>query len=112
MEDRKITIDRLSLDGSYRSLVEDGSKKSTIRYGYVLIQDVILPLFYGKAEQAGMVQVEKVDYTRTFASLTHDDASTNGFESLEQLKTALTKIYPTITDQSRCTIIYFSPVRQ
>ncbi len=100
-------IDHLHFHEKYRDLVVQRRKTSTVRLGHVLPNALTLPLVFGDLPQHEKGQIEKLDYTKTFADLTEEDARTDGFESLARLKSDLKIFYPDIAAEAPCTILYF-----
>jgi hypothetical protein len=95
----------LPLYDQYLEWLRDGRKVTTIRFrrGAVEIpSDTRLPLFETKdfspgdrSTPADTVQIHGVRY-RVFGELTDEDARRDGFEGLDDMRTALGRIYPTL----------------
>ncbi|WP_266204962.1 ASCH domain-containing protein [Pontibacter kalidii] len=100
-------INHLHFHEKYLELVRKRQKTSTVRLGYVLPNAIQLPLVFGDLTLPEKAQIEKLDFTKSFADLNEADALTDGFESLETLRADLKVFYPDITADDRCTIIYF-----
>ena len=86
-----------------------GLKKSTIRYGIVLVKDKFVPIESNKREI--IVKVSKVDYSKSFEDLDEKDAINDGFKSLSELRAKLKSFYPNISINDPITIITFENVR-
>lgn len=95
----------LKLSAKYLELVLSGKKTSTIRRKFVLFSEVVIPII--SAGKQILVKIEKLDYSKTFADLTDEDARSDGFDSIEILRSELKNFYTDITDDYPMTIIHF-----
>lgn len=103
---RRYTADHLKLVDKFHDLVSEGKKTSTIRLGFVFINNESLTLtFVQKPELT--IKILKIDYSKCLKDITDSDAVKDGFENSESLKNELLKFYPNITDDSQVTIFYF-----
>jgi len=105
-EIRKYVARNIKLKDKYYVLTKEGNKISTIRFGYVLLADVFLDLIFDTQPPLKIV-IKKIDYGKTFGTISKDDAINDGYSSLAELKSDIKKYYPTIQDTSPITIIYF-----
>lgn len=103
----------LPLYGPYLEWLREGRKVTTIRYrrnAVELPSFSQLPLFetedFGVGDRSNptaVVSIERMRY-QIFGELTEDDARRDGFESLEHMRTDLSKIYSALTDSDWVTI--------
>ena len=93
----------------YIDLILTGLKKSTIRYGIVLVKDKFVTIESNKREI--IVKISKIDYSKLFDDLDEKDAVNDGFKSLSELREKLKTFYPQISTDDPITIINFEKVR-
>jgi hypothetical protein len=105
---RKYVAKRIKLLDEFIDLVLDGKKVSTIRYGFVFITDVLMPLVSERREL--IVKILSIDYSKCYGDLDEKDARNDGFNSLNDLKRQINKIYPYINEKDPITIINFKKV--
>lgn len=94
----------LRLRSEFFDVVRRGQKCSTIRAGRRNFK--VGPLILQSNFDTLTVQVTEVVYKK-LGELTQDDAQTDGFVTLEELRTTLKKIYPNLHKNSTVTLIYF-----
>jgi len=111
IENRKYVAKSLRLKDVYYDDVLRRKKISTIRFGQVLFNDVLIELTF-ESKPALKINIQKIDYSKTFASISEGDAINDGYDSLLNLKNDLKKYYPNIQDNSPITIIYFQLIDQ
>jgi hypothetical protein len=102
---RRYTASQFKLIDRFFELVLSGEKTSTIRYGFVFVTNELLPLCSGARRL--FIRILKIDYTKTFASLRDEDAVSDGFQSVEQLRSELLRFYPHIQPEDPVTIFHF-----
>ena len=100
-------IPSLSLFPKYMKRVKDGTKSSTIRAGTKSIETSLL-LLKSRSDEI-LVRVTDIEAKR-FEELTEQDAQTDGFKSLRELRRALKDIYPSIVNKSMTSVIHFERV--
>lgn len=88
-------------------LVRNGAKRSTIRAGSRQIAKGLATLV--SERDSIPIMITKVE-NKDFGVLSDQDARTDGFENACDLKTALLRFYPSLTDGSPVTIVFFEPV--
>lgn len=97
---------RIRLKPEYMPLVAEGRKRSTVRAGLVKIEpgaaEVVSGLSTLPIQVTGMV-VKRLD------ELGDDDARTDGFDSLFELRQALRRFYPGLGEGDPVSIVYFEP---
>lgn len=103
---RKIIAKSISLKDIYFEFVLAKKKISTIRYGYVMFNDVVTTLTFNSKPSIKIV-IKKIDYSKTFCDIDNADAENDGYDSLDKLKMDIRKYYPEIEEDSPLTIIYF-----
>ena len=106
---RKYVAKSISLKDIYYDLVLAKKKTSTIRYGYVLFNDIETTLTFGSKPTLNVV-IKKLDYSKTYGTIDNKDAEKDGYKSLEELKNDIKKYYPEIKEDSPLTIIHFDIV--
>lgn len=94
----------LRLRPEFFDAVRRGKKCSTIRAGRRNFKAG--PLTLQSDFDTLTVQVTEVIYKK-LGELTHDDAQTDGFATLEELRATLKKFYPNLHENSSVTLIYF-----
>lgn len=94
----------IRLKAQYFPLVEQGLKRSTIRAG--MKPQPIGPADLIAGEKCISVDITAVELKR-FAELTEKDAKTDGFQTLAELKEALTGFYPNISVDDFVSILHF-----
>ncbi|MCD6563594.1 MAG: ASCH domain-containing protein [Thermoproteales archaeon] len=94
----------------YVKKILEGRKTTTIRKGILsLSHDTVYLESNGKIY--GRLALKSVRYTK-LSNLRESDAKADGFKNLDELKNALTDIYPDIKDDDWVTIIKFQPINQ
>jgi hypothetical protein len=109
------------LYGKYLEWLREGEKSTTIRFrkgGVELPKKAVLPLFetsdfsVGQRDQAAaMVRIRWIRYQR-FGELTAEDASKDGFRSLDEMLAAFKEIYPNLRPKDWVTIYGISLVSE
>lgn len=107
MEIRKKIINQLALMDEYLSLVKEGIKTSTVRFGYNFIDDARIKLIGVETREEILVRFEKLEIIK-YEELTAEHAIKDGFLSLEELQQALVGFYGNIPNDYPVTIIHFS----
>lgn len=95
---------RIGLKPVFFPLVENGTKRSTIRAGAK--QGLVGPAMLVGGEHAIPVDITEVDVKR-FAELTEGDAHRDGFASLSELRDVLTGFYPNLSADDQVSILHF-----
>lgn len=103
---RKYTAKSLGLKDIYYELVISKRKISTIRFGFVFFNDITTLLTFSNNPSID-IKIKRIDYSKTFGDLNETDAKSDGYDSLDNLKTDIRKYYPTIENTSPMTIVYF-----
>lgn len=98
-------VDKLTFRPEFMPLILNGKKTSTIRMGLISVASVHIRLISGLYALDAIIDM--IDYRKTLSDLTEQDASTDGFESLDDLRQAIKRIYPSASDASRITILHF-----
>ncbi len=98
---------RLRLLPEFVAAVRRGEKRSTIRKGRHAFPLGLVLL--ESDTQCLAVNVTKVLHTR-FCDLAVEDARSDGFKNLDELRKALLAIYPNLRDKSVLTVIHFQPL--
>ncbi len=75
---------------TYFDAIRSGAKTTTLRYW---CRKQVLPGSMHKVRGLGVVQIDEVKCVEE-DSLTHHDALSDGFESLDKLKESLREMYP------------------
>lgn len=101
---RKSAAQTLSISTKYLPAIRSGRKCTTIRRGRPSISKGLLLLT--SRTDVVPVNVTQVKSTR-FKSLTEENAHKDGFRNLSELKIALLKHYPNLSDNSWVTIVSF-----
>lgn len=103
----------LPLYGEYLNWLREGRKVTTIRLRKGAVEvpfSSILPLFetvdFGPGDRSRPTEYVKISALRyhRWGELSADDAMRDGFESIGDMRSALTKIYPQITDEDWVTV--------
>lgn len=103
-------MDRINFDSEFIPLILKGEKKTTIRKGirsYPVGKVVELTV---NNEPVALAKVRKVVVKRS-SELTDEDARLDGFESRDELISALKKIYGDIGDSEFVTIVHFEVLK-
>lgn len=95
----------LRLTSDMFDLVATGRKSSTVRRGQVLFEALRIPLISG--ERHLPVRILRLDYSKTVADLSEDDASRDGFSSRSELLSTLHRFYPDLADDEPVTVVHF-----
>ena len=103
---RRYTTDNLKMVDKFYSAVLNNLKTSTIRLGYVFFTDEKLTLSFQNKPDI-IVKINRINYSKSFKDLNEEDAITDGFTNLVELKTKLLNFYPNIKENSQLTIISF-----
>lgn len=98
----------LSFDPKYYDQVINKQKTSTVRYGILLPTEVEIKLNFGFSNDVIKAKISKIDFSYLFDELNEKVARTDGFETVKDLKKALSKHYPFIESDSKVTVIYFN----
>lgn len=110
----------LPLYGEYLNWVREGRKVTTIRLRKGAVEvpfSSVLPLFetadFGPGDRSRPTEYVKVSALRyhRWGDLSADDAKRDGFKSYEDMRQALTKIYPHITDEDWVTVYDISLIQ-
>ncbi len=103
---RQYIAKSLRLKDIYFEDIIQGKKVSTIRFGYVIFNDLVIDL---KFDEKPMIKVSitKIDYSKTFETITQDDAVSDGYDSVLSLLEDLRRYYPDIQETSPVTICHF-----
>jgi len=102
-------MNKLLLQDNFLKMVEDGIKTVTVRKGIRYIKDTPILMFEGLDNKKEItVLVKNIEYLK-FSELNVYIAEQEGM-SLLFLKKVLKDIYPDITDETYCTIIYFEVI--
>ncbi len=105
------------LYGEYLDWLKEGRKVTTIRFRKDAVEfpATYAPQLFGTADyeltrtgEKLLIYVQGIEYKR-FGDLTIDDALRDGFRSYDEMRTALTTIYPSLDDESWVTIYSISP---
>jgi ASCH domain len=100
-------VSELNLHTDYLSLVLSGQKRSTVRKGVRKIDGPLADLVAGSAR----VRVLLTDCAvKAFCELSLADAQRDGFRSLSELESALSRFYPSLSPSDPVTIIGFTTV--
>lgn len=100
----------LMLRGKYAEKILSGNKTTTIRRGRVKVASKNILIHSGGRIIA---RAEIVDIKiKRFKDLTDNDARLDGFENKEDLKNELRRIYPSIKEHDKVTIIKFRVVER
>ena len=103
----------LPLYGEYLNWVREGRKVTTIRLRKGAVEvpfSSVLPLFetadFGPGDRSRPTEYVKVSALRyhRWGELSAEDAKRDGFKSYDDMRQALTKIYPHITDEDWVTV--------
>jgi cytidine deaminase len=100
-----MTLPRIGLKPAFFALVENGSKRSTIRAGAK--SNVVGPATLVGGDFAVPVEITSVEIKR-FADLTDVDAERDGFATLAELKEVLVTFYPSLGEDDPVSILHFS----
>jgi hypothetical protein len=103
---RKYTANDLNLSDQFYASILNKTKTSTIRLGFVFFVNEILPLKFEKKPDV-IIKIKHIDYDRCLKDLKEEDAITDGFNNLSELKNALLNFYPDIDENSEFTIVHF-----
>jgi hypothetical protein len=95
---------QLLLKSEFIPLVRAGAKRSTVRAGLRQIDPGPAEIVSGTVRIP--VRVTLVEY-KTFGSLTHADAVSDGFSSRDDLHRALRAFYPELDDDDAVSVIHF-----
>ena len=97
-------MDEVKFKKEYYPLIRDGVKTQTLRLARKRLDvhegDVVAAVFPGLDDVVVLIKIIKVGY-KQFKSLTLEDATLEGFDSLADLKNELYKIYPIINKWDR-----------
>lgn len=98
----------LMVRGKYAEKILSGTKTATIRRGKVKVvsKDILIHSGGKIIARAEIVDVK----VKRFKDLTDDDARLDGFKNKEDLKKELRRIYPSIKEHDKVTIIKFRVV--
>jgi carbamoyltransferase len=103
----------LPLYGEYLNWLREGRKVTTIRLRKGAVEvpfSSVLPLFetadFGPGDRSRPTEYVKISALRyhRWGELSADDAMRDGFKSFDDMRSALTKIYPRITDEDWVTV--------
>lgn len=103
----------LPLYGEYLSWLREGRKVTTIRLRKGAVEvpfSSVLPLFetadFGPGDRSRPTEYVKISALRyhRWGELSAEDAMRDGFKSYDDMRKALTKIYPNITDEDWVTV--------
>jgi len=97
----------LRLHPDFLSALIEGRKTTTVRAGWRDLSSG--PAVVETGRQSIEVLVTGVRHCR-YADLTLEDAKRDGFESLEQLRSALRRFYPNLSDGSAVSVIGLKPL--
>jgi|Deesub1362B_J571_1020462.scaffolds.fasta_scaffold00316_27 hypothetical protein len=100
-------MDRINFDAEYVAQILAGTKRTTVRKGIRNYSGIAELTCEGEAFTK--VRINKVLVKRV-GQLKEKDAIEDGFESVDELKTALRRIYGSLEDDDFITIVYFEPV--
>ena len=98
---------RIGLKPEYLPLVAAGRKRSTIRAGAK--PDLVGPALLVAGPESLSVEIASVDVKR-LAELDQIDAERDGFDSLAELRAALARFYPTLSEDDAVSILHFAAV--
>jgi hypothetical protein len=104
--DRTFTFKRqIKVSSNDLHLARKGIKVCTIRLGKVSVASTDMILSDGR--ESMLIKVTEVDSGRVYSELTDTDARLEGFSSLEELHSDLSRYYPRIDPRQPMTIIKF-----
>lgn len=98
------TLARMRLLPEYIEAIREGRKTTTIRIGKRGV--ATSELIFESVADSIKVQVLSI-YYRKFSELTEADAQKDGFNTLQELETALNAFYPNIKPHTWFTVIEF-----
>lgn len=96
-------IDEIKFNKKYYPLIRDGYKTQTMRLARKRLDvregDIVNAVFPGLDEKV-KIQIQKIGY-KQFKSINKNDAEREGYDSINDLKNDLLKIYPTLNQFDR-----------
>lgn len=102
-------VGELLFEDSFFSLISDGKKTSTIFYDDYQYTRGYYNAYDNEKKHCILLRVCTIQSTK-FKELTDENAITEGFSSLQELKDRLMRFHPDLVDESQLTIIYFREV--
>ena len=109
LEPRKYTASSLKLLDKFYDAVIEGSKISTIRMGFVFVNDEKITFKFNSKPEI-RVKVLKIDYSKKLRDLDKKNAVKDGFDSISNLTNELIKFYPNLNGDSQLTIFEFEVI--
>jgi len=103
---RKYTASELNLKDQFHERILNKTKTSSIRLGDVFFVSELLPLKF-ETKPDVIVKIRGVIYNKFLKELNEEDAITDGFTNLSELRTALLKFYPESDENTPFTILHF-----
>lgn len=91
-------------------LIDEGKKTTTVRRGIREYEPGLYNMYNPAKTVCGFIFINGTKVIK-FGELTEDIAKTDGFNSLEELKSELLNFYPALTDDSPVTIVYIQKLR-
>ncbi len=104
-------MERINFDPEYVELILEGRKTTTVRKGIKSYPvGRIVELTVNNAKPFALAKIKKVVVKRV-SELSDSDAKLDGFESRDELISALRRIYGDVRDSEFVTVVHFEVVK-
>ncbi len=104
-------MERINFDPEYVELILEGRKTTTVRKGIKSYPvGRIVELTVNNTKPFALARIEKVVVKRV-SELSDSDAKLDGFESRDELISALRRIYGDVRDSEFVTVVHFEVVK-